>query len=95
MVLGASSKLDGGRSEGGRAVTLEVGRGSGLKEGGLPISKLDGGASEGGRAVNLEVVGGWLVFGARLALQKLSVHASLSKMCSLFEPQKDFEKGVF
>ena len=48
-----------------------------------------------GRAVNLEVVGGWLVFGARLALQKLSVHASLSKMCSLFEPQKDFEKGVF
>ena len=36
-----------------------------------------------------------MALGARLALQKLSVHAVLSEMCSVFEPQKGFEEGVF
>ena len=35
-----------------------------------------------------------MVLGARLALQTLSVHAVLSKTCSLRKPQKDFEEGV-
>ena len=35
-----------------------------------------------------------MVLGARLALQKLSVHVVLLKTCSIFEPQKDFEEDV-